>query len=49
MVLDLGFKDFHGLPDQIKDRARKDKIKLKLPIPRPRKSPRDKYVLNKNI
>ena len=49
MVLDLGFKDFHGLPDEIKDRVRKEKIKFKLPIPRPKKSPRDKYILNNKI
>ena len=48
MVLDLGFKDFHGLPDKINDRVRNGKIEFKLPIPRPRKSPRDKYILNKN-
>ena len=39
----------HHLPDQIKDRVRKDKIQFRLPIPRPRKSPRDQYILNKNI
>ena len=37
------------VPSIKKLRSLENLNKFKLPIPRPRKSPRDKYVLNKNI
>jgi hypothetical protein len=45
-VLRNNFKDFHGLPEEIKDREYHEAIEdLKLPIRRPRKSARDKHPM----
>ena len=46
-VLQMGFKDFHGLPDDIEQRKGHEIKKVKLPIPRPRKSSRDLHPLSK--
>ena len=46
-VLKMGFKDFHGLPDDIEQRKGHEIKKVKLPIPRPRKSSRDLHPLSK--
>tara|TARA_B100000780_G_scaffold276847_1_gene246253 strand:- start:175 stop:774 length:600 start_codon:yes stop_codon:yes gene_type:complete len=48
-VLDLNFKDFRGLPLNIKDRNFEGPIKLRLPIPRPRKSTRDIHPLSEKL
>lgn len=45
-VLDLNFKDFVGLPNNIEDRFTKNIYDLKLPIPRPKKSTRDRHPLS---
>jgi hypothetical protein len=46
-VLDMGFKDFVGLPAKIKDRKKSpNSFKIKLPIPRPKKSSRDMHPLS---
>ena len=47
-MLNLGFRDFIGLPQKKKDRKSKNDYLLKLPIARPRKSPRDLHPLGKN-
>ena len=41
-VINLGFKDFKGLPNQIADR-KPSKYELKLPLPRPINSTRDQH------
>ena len=42
----MNFKDFVGLPKDIKDRVSQEYNKdLKLPIPRPKNSTRDKHPL----
>jgi hypothetical protein len=47
-VLQMGFKDFWGLPDY-EERTKDHKInELKLPVPRPRNSSRDRHPLSKN-
>ncbi len=49
-MLDMNFKDFKGLPKNIKERkSKKNKYVLKLPLPRPRKSTRDLHPLAKNF
>ena len=48
-ILDLNFKDFKGLPLNIKDRNLNNPIKFKLPITRPRKSTRDKHPLSEKF
>ena len=48
MVLRMGFRDFHGLPDKIEDRFYSDTLKLDLPIKRPRHSTRDTHPLKLN-
>jgi hypothetical protein len=45
-ILDLGFKDFVGLPKEINERKKNQDYKLKLPIPRPKKSTRDLHPLS---
>jgi len=45
-VLEMNFKDFHGLPDQLSDRENGVIQDLKLPIPRALKSSRDKHIFN---
>ena len=45
-VLDMNFKDFVGLPNNIKDRLNLNLNKdFKLPIPRPKNSSRDRHPL----
>jgi hypothetical protein len=45
-MLNLGFKDFTGLPKSISDRVKKDKNnELRLPIRRPKNSTRDRHPL----
>ena len=44
-VLSMNFKDFVGLPDDIKQRLNSEKPKLRLPIPRPKNSSRDRHPL----
>jgi len=44
-VLSMNFKDFVGLPDDIKQRLNSKKPKLRLPIPRPKNSSRDRHPL----
>ena len=45
-VLNMNFKDFVGLPKDIKDRVSQEYNKeFKLPIPRPKNSTRDKHPL----
>lgn len=45
-VLDMNFKDFVGLPKDVKDRMSQEyKKELKLPIPRPKNSTRDRHPL----
>ena len=46
-VIDLNFKDFIGLPENISERKFDGDIKLSLPLPRPIKSSRDKHPLKK--
>jgi hypothetical protein len=46
-VIDLNFKDFIGLPENILERKFDGDIKLSLPLPRPIKSSRDKHPLKK--
>ena len=47
-MLEMGHKDFIGLPKSI-DARKGHKIKqTKLPIPRPRNSSRDQHPLSKN-
>jgi len=49
-VLNMGFKDFHGMPDSIDIRNNEHKIKETiLPVPRPRGSSRDRHPLSKNL
>lgn len=46
-VLNMDFKDFIGLPNELKDRVKPFKnYSLKLPIPRPKKSTRDRHPLS---
>lgn len=45
-MLDLGFKDFIGLPKEINKRKKGEDYKLKLPVPRPKKSVRDLHPLS---
>ena len=44
-VVDMGFKDFWGLPKDINERNFNGKIEFKLPIPRPKNSTRDRHPL----
>ena len=46
-MIDMNFKDFHGLPQKIQDRKYDGPINLKLPLPRPRNSRRDLHPLRK--
>ena len=46
-VIDMGFKDFWGLPNKVEDRKPKKTFKLNLPIPRPKNSSRDRHPLKK--
>ena len=46
-MLEMGHRDFIGLPDNISDRQNHKIKKTKLPIPRPRKSSRDLHPLSK--
>ena len=46
-MIDMNFKDFHGLPQNIQDRKYDGPINLKLPLPRPRNSRRDLHPLRK--
>jgi hypothetical protein len=46
-VLEMGHKDFIGLPKDVKDRMNHKVMKTKLPIPRPRNSSRDQHPLSK--
>ena len=45
-VIDMNFKDFKGLPDDINKRIRDSKYELKLPIPRFKDSARDRHPLS---
>ena len=47
-VLDMNFKDFSGLPENIEERKSTSDHKLKLPISRPKNSSRDQHPLRKN-
>ena len=47
-VLDMNFKDFTGLPNNIEEREIKSNYKLKLPISRPKNSSRDRHPLKKS-
>ncbi len=47
-VLEMGHKDFIGLPKNVKDRMNHKVMKTKLPIPRPRNSSRDQHPLSKH-
>ena len=47
-VIDMGFKDFWGLPKKIEDRKFNGKIKFSIPIARPKNSSRDLHPLSKN-
>ena len=44
-VVDMGFKDFWGLPKDINERNFNGKIEFKLPVPRPKNSTRDRHPL----
>ena len=44
-VVDMNFKDFVGLPKDLKDRKYDGPIKFTLPVPRPKKSSRDLHPL----
>ena len=44
-VIDMGFKDFWGLPKEINERNFNGDIEFKLPIPRPKNSTRDRHPL----
>ena len=44
-VIDMGFKDFWGLPKEINERNFDGNIEFKLPIPRPKNSTRDRHPL----
>jgi hypothetical protein len=46
-VLEMNFKDFHGLPDNLSDRSNGIIKDLKLPITRPLKSRRDQHIFKK--
>ena len=46
-VLQMGHKDFIGLPTDISERKNHEIKKTKLPIPRPRNSSRDLHPLSK--
>ena len=46
-VIDMGFKDFWGLPNKVEDRKPNKTFKLNLPIPRPKNSSRDRHPLKK--
>ena len=46
-VIDMNFKDFIGLPKDLKDRKYDGPIKFTLPIRRPKKSSRDLHPLKK--
>ena len=46
-VIDMNFKDFHGLPQNIHERKYDGPINFKLPIPRPKNSKRDLHPLKK--
>ncbi len=48
MVLRMGFKDFHGLPDNVEDRFYDGPIKCDLPVKRHRYSTRDRHPLKIN-
>jgi hypothetical protein len=45
-VLEMNFKDFNGLPDQLSDRENGVIKDLKLPITRPLESSRDRHIFN---
>ena len=47
-VLEMGFKDFRGLPDFHERQTEVSIKKTRLPIPRPRNSSRDLHPLSKN-
>jgi hypothetical protein len=42
-IIDMGFKDFWGLPKNINERNFNGNIEFKLPIPRPKNSTRDRH------
>jgi hypothetical protein len=47
-ILDMGFKDFYGLPKEIENRIKTNgERKFKLPIARPKNSTRDQHPLRK--
>ena len=46
-VIDMNFKDFHGLPQNIHERKYEGPINFKLPIPRPKNSRCDLHPLKK--
>ncbi len=46
-VIDMGFKDFWGLPNKVEERKTTKTFKLNLPIPRPKNSTRDRHPLKK--
>lgn len=46
-MIDMNFKDFVGLPKDIKEREFNGDVKLHLPIPRPTNSTRDRHPLKK--
>tara|TARA_B110000008_G_scaffold226128_1_gene227496 strand:- start:330 stop:923 length:594 start_codon:yes stop_codon:yes gene_type:complete len=46
-VVDMNFKDFIGLPENIKDRKFTGKESFKLPLPRLKNSTRDRHPLKK--
>ena len=48
LVRNIGFKDFYGLPKDIKDRIKTEGNEVSLPLPRIKDSNRDKHPL-KNI
>ena len=46
-VLEMGHKDFIGLPEEISHRKNHEIKKTKLPLARPRNSSRDQHPLSK--